>query len=279
MEAIRIGVSTISMSNAFATVEYNLFERCNGDAEIVSVKTGGNHIRYNTFLESEGTLTFRHGNGNRAYGNFFFGNGKKNTGGIRVYGEDHLVYNNYFEGLAGSGSRAALSIGAANVDIEGELHLYWRVKRLLVAFNTFVNNQSAIEIATDASLPYTPQDTVIANNIVVGNKGRFVTQSRALNDVTWQNNMMYPTGPAIVGANRKPEEIRIADPRMTHNGHFYQIGKGSPAIDAAAQVSVTINEDLAGNARGARADIGATEFTNKPGKRMPFTPADVGPLS
>ena len=39
MEAIRIGWSEISLTDGFTVIEYNLFEECDGDPEIVSVKS------------------------------------------------------------------------------------------------------------------------------------------------------------------------------------------------------------------------------------------------
>ena len=99
-ETIRIGTSDYSLGDASCIVEYNYFERCDGEAEIISNKTGNNIFRYNTFFECDGTLTFRHGEKSYAYGNYFFGNNKPGTGGIRLVGPYHQIYNNYFVDLA-----------------------------------------------------------------------------------------------------------------------------------------------------------------------------------
>ena len=40
------------------------FDRCDGEVEIISSKSGGNIYRGNLFLQSRGTLTLRHGDGN-----------------------------------------------------------------------------------------------------------------------------------------------------------------------------------------------------------------------
>jgi hypothetical protein len=276
MEAMRIGTSTVSQTNAFTIVEYNLFEQCSGEAEIVSVKTGGNEIRYNTFVDNEGSVTLRHGNGNRVYGNFFFGHGKKNTGGVRIFGEDHLVYNNYFERLAGTKSRSAIVVGGGNVDLQGPLAGYWRVKRLLVAFNTFVDNASDFDIATDESLPFTPLDTVITNNLAVGSKGRMITETRPTG-VEWRGNILFPTGTAQLGSTKTAGEVRVVDPKLANNGLFWQISANSPAIDADIGEYGQIKDDLAGFARGRVPDVGATEFAPPPGKRQPLTSSMVGP--
>lgn len=111
-ESIRIGWSEMSLSSGYTIVEHNLFEDCDGDPEIVSVKSCDNIIRHNTFKASYGTLSLRHGNRNRVEGNYFFGNDKAigtsdagstlYTGGIRIYGTDHMIINNYMEGLNGT---------------------------------------------------------------------------------------------------------------------------------------------------------------------------------
>jgi poly(beta-D-mannuronate) lyase len=83
-ETLRIGTSHYSMSNSFTTVENNYFDRCNGEVEIISSKSGGNSFLGNLFFESRGTLTLRHGNNNVVESNVFLGNGVDHTGGIRV---------------------------------------------------------------------------------------------------------------------------------------------------------------------------------------------------
>ncbi|MGI9429123.1 MAG: polysaccharide lyase 6 family protein, partial [Bythopirellula sp.] len=70
-ETIRVGTSQQSLSDSFTTVENNLFERTDGEIEIISNKSGNNTFQYNTFRDSEGTLTLRHGNDTRVAGNFF----------------------------------------------------------------------------------------------------------------------------------------------------------------------------------------------------------------
>ncbi len=101
-EAIRLGVSAISDSSSFAVVEHNLFENCDSDPEIVSLKSDDNTVRYNTFRTSAGSVVARRGDRNEIHGNVFLGGGKAGTGGVRLYGDDQRVHDNYFEGLAGS---------------------------------------------------------------------------------------------------------------------------------------------------------------------------------
>lgn len=167
-ETIRIGTSDWSMTDAFTTIEDNIFQRCNGETEIISNKMGADTIRNNFFHESQGTLCLRHGNGSAVYGNYFVGNGIKEAGGIRIIGEDHLVYNNYFQNMAGTGQRAALVLmdGVPNSPLSG----YFQVKRVQVVANTMINCKQSFDIGSgkggsNRTLP--PMDGHIANNVVL----------------------------------------------------------------------------------------------------------------
>ena len=213
MEAIRVGWSQISMSSGYSLLEYNLFENCDGDPEIVSVKTCDNTVRYNTFLTSAGVLSSRHGNRNSFYGNFFLGQGKAGTGGIRIYGQDHKIYNNYFEGLTGSGYDAPLSIDGGDVDQSGALSSHWRVYRAQVAFNTFVNNTYGIEIGKNYSLA--PVDCRLANNVVVGSTNQLFTEFRTPVNMTYEGNIAYPTGSATLGVTKTQAQIWVTNPQLT----------------------------------------------------------------
>lgn len=63
-ETIRIGTSTWSMFDSFTVVENNIFDKCDGETEIISNKSCKNIIQKNLFFECDGTLTLRHGNNN-----------------------------------------------------------------------------------------------------------------------------------------------------------------------------------------------------------------------
>ena len=136
-ETLRIGTSHHSLTNSQTVVERNYFDRCNGEHEIISNKSGQNVFRGNTFYECQGTLTMRHGNETLVEGNHFFGNGKVNTGGIRIINERQTVRNNYCEGLTGYRFRGALVImnGVPN----SPLNRYFQVTDSKANHNTFVN--------------------------------------------------------------------------------------------------------------------------------------------
>lgn len=109
-ETLRIGTSHFSREYSNTTVQYNYFDRTNGEHEIISNKSSGNSLINNVFFETQGTLTMRHGHFTKVEGNYFLGNRKPNTGGIRIINESQSVSNNYMYGLTGVRLRGALVI-------------------------------------------------------------------------------------------------------------------------------------------------------------------------
>jgi poly(beta-D-mannuronate) lyase len=102
-ETIQIGQRAIPHSDLRpeTLVEDNEFVRCNGEAEIISVKTSGNIIRNNRFRDCKGELVMRHGHNNTITGNQFEGG----SGGIRLSGQAHVVAGNAIIRCSGTGIR------------------------------------------------------------------------------------------------------------------------------------------------------------------------------
>ena len=193
-EMIRIGTSAVSMSEVRCEVYDNYFYRCDGEVEIISNKSCGNIYRNNVFDSCQGTLTLRHGNGCTVDGNYFFGRGVANTGGVRIIGERHRVFNNYFEELAGRDQRSAISLvrGVEN----SELYEYFQVRDAQVVFNTIVNCRSGIMANTGSSTSTMPVvESLVAANLIVGNasgamQGVTVVADPAP-DIRWEGNHVY----------------------------------------------------------------------------------------
>ena len=60
-ETIRLGLSGSQMKDGNHIVEHNLFEKCDGEIEIISIKASSSNVRFNTIRESYGYITMRHG--------------------------------------------------------------------------------------------------------------------------------------------------------------------------------------------------------------------------
>ncbi len=271
-ETIRIGTSDYSMSDSYSVVEYNYFEQCNGEIEIISNKSGHNTFRTNTFYECDGTLTLRHGNFATVEGNFFIGNHKSGTGGVRIIGEDHTVYNNYFQDLSGTGLRSAISImnGVPN----SPLNRYFQVKRAQVLYNTVINcnNTVVIGAGADAELSLPPEDCIIANNLAKSTVKMIYKEAEPIN-MFWEANIMD----GILGIEN-PGGILEIDPLIAQaEDGLWRPQTGSPAIDAAADNYPAVLLDMDGQSRSSSKDIGADETSTDPVTRRPLTAEDVGP--
>ncbi|TYP69872.1 chondroitinase-B domain-containing protein [Paenibacillus methanolicus] len=276
-ETIRLGLSGLTLSHGYNTVQYNVFENCDGEPEIVSVKSSSNTLRFNTFRTSKGSLTLRHGHNNSVYGNFFLGDGAEtDQEGIRMFGNDHKIYNNYFENLTGE------AIYLPNGDFDGgtagsppnptveELRKQWKVYRALIVNNTIVNSTTGIVIGSGKA--YAPQDSVVANNIVRNGAGTLYYEAATTNTL-FQGNIGY--GSTISNVSRSSAQIRNIDPLLTTAGGIQKLSVTSPAINAAVGTYAFVQADIDGQMR-ATTDVGADEYSGAPLLNRPLTAGDVG---
>jgi poly(beta-D-mannuronate) lyase len=132
--ALHIGNSARSLSPAHSLVEYNLFHHTRGENEgAICNKCCDNIYRFNTFSDGCTELSLRHGNRCQVYGNFFV----RTRGGLRFFGDDHLIFCNYFEG-----NHVALQIGNGGANVPpADLKSHDRPDRVQFVFNTFVDNR------------------------------------------------------------------------------------------------------------------------------------------
>jgi poly(beta-D-mannuronate) lyase len=180
-ETLQIGDSETSMSPGNTLVANNLFDRCNGEVEVISSKTNYNEFRNNVFYKCEGSLVTRHGNYCIIDGNYFIGDdNSENIGGIRLVNTGHWVTNNYFYNLKGNNFRGPLAI--MNGIPKSPLNRYNQVTDVVVAYNTWVDCVSPLHISVGANLnekdvlpaseirSERPERTIIANNVIYNDK-------------------------------------------------------------------------------------------------------------
>ncbi|MFI8943595.1 polysaccharide lyase 6 family protein [Streptomyces syringium] len=267
-EAVRLGDSARALLSAGAIVEYNLFEKCDGDPEAISVKTSDNTVQYNTIRNSRGGIVLRHGNSSTVAGNYLLGG----TEGVRVYGNDHLVVNNYLGGLSGR----ALVIGSGTIrdhhsgESKSERRGNDACDRAVIVHNTLVGNKGTL---SGEGRDYAPQDVVIADNLLVASAGSLVAMGKSTG-FTWQGNILW--GAASDG-NIPSGGYRRVDPllRQESDGVF-RLSAGSPAIGAATLKSTSVAEDIDGHPRGRARDVGADQYATSAPVRRPLVAGDVG---
>lgn len=288
-ETIRVGYSHQSMTNSATIVEKNLFERCDGENEIISNKSCENIYRFNTFRECGGMFTLRHGNRCRVEGNFFLGNGKRGSGGIRVIGEDHVVINNYVEGVEEGGFWITSGIP------DSPLNGYFRARNCLIAFNTFVDAPGpAIEL--DAGLGRSrrtlrPENITIANNLFSVKdslllKGQQGANFKWIGNV-WSSGFSRQTAPTNAptpnpdptpNLNPTPNPFSIIQPKLARaQDGLWRPAADCPARQAAEGAFAAITHDIDGHPRTGRFDVGCDQASELPPLNRPLTPADAGP--
>lgn len=271
-ETIRVGLSSLASSSGYAVIEYNLFQSTQGDPEVISVKSSDDVVRYNTMRDSKGQFTLRHGNRTEVYGNFIFGGGLAGTGGIRVLGMDHKIFDNYIEGVSG----AAITLeGGESEETSPPGVLHYRVHRAQVVFNTSIGNAGGIELG--GGQPLEPIDCTIANNLVVASTGQAISDVGSI-ATTYLGNMVHPTGGATIGITVPATQVRSVDPLLVKVGERFGLSASSTAIDAALGSFPFVLDDVDGDLR-IKPDVGADEFSSAPPIRKPLTAADVGPNS
>jgi len=247
MEAIRAGSSLFWFSSGFTIIEDNLFERCDGDPEYITIKSCDDTIRYNTFRECFGSLSLRRGNRNTVEGNYILGNGRTGTfldnngkshtigtGGVRFYGMGMRIINNYFEGCTGKNWDATCAIPNGNAET-GDLRpitMHYRIQDALIADNTLVNNVSNIEIGFDGGgfqnnwWGLAPRGLHFQNNIIVGAQDTLIKMFTPPIDSHWENNIAWATAPAVV--SRSPiEGIRAVQPKIVKDGEIWRLSNQS----------------------------------------------------
>ena len=220
-ETLRIGTSHYSLSNSFTVVEENYFDRCNGEVEIISSKSGMNTFRGNLFNESRGTLTLRHGNGNVVENNVFLGNRVDHTGGIRVINKRQTIRNNYMYGLTGHRFGGALVI--MNGVPDSPINRYHQVEDSVVENNSVIASDH-IELAAgaDSERSAPPISTRFSNNLIHNPDG---ADSIAVHDdisgIEFSDNVVDGVAPP---ADTQGFVSRSVELERAENGLLYPVG-------------------------------------------------------
>lgn len=252
-------------------IEDNLFIRCNGEAEIISVKSNGNLLRRNTFRACRGGLVLRHGDDNVVTQNYFFGAGELGSYGVRIQGTGQIVANNYFQDLG--------SYGLGMMDGTPD-DLYVRVERGQILFNTFINCNNTFNIGLNHSKHpngTVPKDCKIIGNIFFSEKGdssesfiEFVQNDEPEN-WEWKDNISFGKKvPLINGFHLVNPELKSYD----NNLMVPTIKTKSSKISSVFNDNIKV--DLFGKKWNETRTVGAIQFPFETVKNPPLTEEDVG---
>ena len=144
-----------------------------------------------------------------------------------------------------------------------------------MAFNTLVDCKCSLWIGLPgkgATLP--PQNCVIANNLVFSEQGPLVRIETEPAGFKWQGNLFYGAELGLPDVN----SVKQLDPQLTKSSEgLYRPAGRSPAVGAATGSFAEIKDDIDGQPRGVKKDVGCDQASTTPVMRRPLTPADVGP--
>jgi poly(beta-D-mannuronate) lyase len=243
------GGECIATWGQITRIEQNLFEKCNGDPEMISMKASDAFVRFNTFRDStRGQFTLRYAKNVLVEGNFFI-----NTRGMRMYGPGHKIINNHFEN-----NQTGMAI--AHATPTG----YLPIQNMLIAHNTLVNSPVRGQGGQVA-----PDGVTFVNNILQGSS---FEAGADWTNTKYEGNIA--SGGSISGM--PAGGYRMVSPQLMRDGRgVFRPGPGSPAIDGAAG-SYGVMTDAEGQPRD-KADVGADEVSMAPASYGPLTAGDVGP--
>lgn len=302
-ETIRIGDSSSQAHDMRVTIEENVFYRSiwrsdgekPNDMEIISNKTKGNRIIHNTFLESYGQITLRHGDECLVEGNYIFGGGYYSgssillnpanpyQSGIRIVGEGHVVRNNYLINLSATGFRAAICL-MAGVDSWNDGNGSGGNNGYEPAHSAQIYNNTLID-CREMNLGFVNTGEVQPTNVQIYNnawqssvRSNGVVQSGSFSAAGSGGNYFYhpdgDTGWEGLGGTYSSSESPELDTRLDH---YFIPTASSPLLDAADSALVPM-DDLRGLSRPINGvDIGAFEREATGNGIAPLFLTDVGP--
>ncbi len=292
-ETIRTGGNDLGASgrSSFTLIEDNLLEHCSGEDELMSLKSSDNIIRRNTLVNCRGAICMRLGNRSETSGNFIIATEDGPAfGGIKLFGFEHRVFNNYFAGLTGRRHEAPFALVPGMYDTPTTDNIGKKYDdntaapptRCWIAFNTWVDC-SPLQMGfekEDKKWKQLPKDCVFINNLVVRTKpmpAPLVTFG-LVHDLNAHDNLASTVDPAPTAG--WSQWFRFADPLMHQVENppgVWRLTAQSPAINAAVKGPVKMVEDIFGHARNAPPDTGAEEFSQEAATRSPLTADKVGP--
>lgn len=178
-ETLRTGDNNIGASgkSTFTIIEHNLLERCSGEQEILSLKSSGNIVRHNTFIDCRGAICLRLGNRSEVHGNMMVNpGGVAGAGGVKIYGYEHRVHDNYFRGLTGEGHESPLVLAPGAFDTETTDQILEKYRdftttpatRVTITRNTWIDCSPLYigQKKPDKELKFLPQNCTFTHNTI-----------------------------------------------------------------------------------------------------------------
>jgi len=190
-EAVQIGGNPMKWGKleANALVEYNLFERADGDDEVISNKSSGNVIRNNTFLGCGGALWLRGGEHCVVEGNLF----RKGYMGIVGMGNHHRIQGNILQETHSYG--ILIQYGSDWLNVEHAGLSFEVLSHSLIEGNVFLNpvRRGLVYGAHNQDRPNRkhlirpPHDNQVRGNVFIG-ESDLLLMAQGYGDTVFEGN-------------------------------------------------------------------------------------------
>lgn len=271
-DAIRIGDSGSAGSTSSCAVFNNYFYDYKGEIEIIANKAGNNRYYNNTFRANFGLLSLRHGDNCEVYSNYFLGENVQKSGGVRLVGSGHKVYNNYMSDLDHQGSAVVGPISITRGDPNASSSGYQLVNSASIFNNTIVDCDIGIRIGTQdaTSLTGSPMNVDIYNNVLINTVDAIEVMNSSTSSCQLSNNMREGGNwdLSTCSESNNVVEVNILEASLTELDLIFT---GSPAVDFAIPIpGIEFNFDLTNGVRSGVFDAGAEELGSM-GNHLPYT--------
>ncbi len=189
-EIIRVGVSEHCTFQSNTSIANNYFYQCDGETEIISIKSCNNLVEKNVFKECQGSVVLRHGNDNIVSENLFLGNNKQGTGGVRVINKGQWVVNNYFYKCIGENFRSPIAVmnGVPN----SPANRYVAAADAVIANNSFIDcGVLNFCVGSDEERSEIPSNVYFINNLFENKKEKnYFVQYDSMTGFIFKNNLI-----------------------------------------------------------------------------------------
>ncbi len=178
-EVIKIGSSDTSMYSSNSVVTGCFFEKCNGEDELITVKSSENTISYNNFYRSSAAVHLRQGHSSTVKGNLFINDIERiniellRSSGLRIYDRNHVVSNNYFYNQPENTGAIFLDSATEN----GTVEQYAPIVDINVFNNTLIGADAGIvagmyyKNSDGVEIRKVPPQGNVSNNALISYKG------------------------------------------------------------------------------------------------------------
>lgn len=270
-ETALMGISTLQLTNGQQIVEFNRFEDCRSEPEVISMKMNWSTIRGNTFHNCVGSLSLRHGDDGEIAHNWVYGfqeetgtgSYNRTSAGPRLYGARHKVHHNTIQVNGNGGSRPSatslfespLTLDYGDVAPGSTSNQHANIVSCMVERNLLVKCGNPVVVTKNYSTA--PTGTVRNNWIVecanAGTDGVRAFNSAAKTGLSIGGNSIYATV-AASGLSAGP------------GGHYV-----APASQDMGSQAPYLTAEMVG--RGSTFDpYGGATSPTQPGTGTPTTP-------